>query len=203
MGNVKKRSASQASKGVEEAIDDLLREGVLGTKNRTIFQYFQNQLLNVIWRTSHDTTETIFEKSLPLIAVAQKLAPADEAEAMLALQMVATHDAALECLRRASLPNQTFEGRDQNLKHGQKLMALYAQQLAAMDKHRGKGQQKVTVEHVHVAAGGQAIVGQVDVGAEKPAKSTSAAIEHQPGETVDMDLAASKGDKARRRSRQS
>jgi hypothetical protein len=27
--------------------------------------------------------------------------------------------------------------------------------------HRGKGQQKVTVEHVHVHAGGQAVVGMV------------------------------------------
>jgi len=31
----------------------------------------------------------------------------------------------------------------------------------ALNRHRGKGQQKVTVEHVHVHAGGQAIVGNV------------------------------------------
>jgi hypothetical protein len=31
-------------------------------------------------------------------------------------------------------------------------------------KHRGKGQQKVIVEHVHVYPGGQAIVGQVTPG---------------------------------------
>ena len=33
--------------------------------------------------------------------------------------------------------------------------------LDALNRHRGKGQQKVTVEHVHVNAGGQAIVGVV------------------------------------------
>ena len=32
----------------------------------------------------------------------------------------------------------------------------------ALNRHRGKGQQKVTVEHVHVHQGGQAIVGHVE-----------------------------------------
>ena len=59
------------------------------------------------------------------------------------------------------------------LNHAQKLMALHTKQLAALDKHRGKGQQKVTVEHVNVAAGGQAIVGNVDV-----KKSTSKSADH-------------------------
>ena len=34
--------------------------------------------------------------------------------------------------------------------------------LDALNRHRGKGQQKVTVEHVHVHSGGQAIVGNVN-----------------------------------------
>lgn len=72
---------------------------------------------------------------------------------MLAVQMVGTNDAALEGLRRAALTNQTFEGRD---------MALYAKQLATLDTRRGKGQQKVTVEHVNVEPGGQAILGNVE-----------------------------------------
>src|ERR1700730_10346044 len=33
-----------------------------------------------------------------------------------------------------------------------------------LNRHRGKGQQKVTVEHVHVHSGGQAIVGPVAPG---------------------------------------
>jgi hypothetical protein len=35
--------------------------------------------------------------------------------------------------------------------------------IEALNRHRGKGQQKVTVEHVHVHAGGQAVVGTVEV----------------------------------------
>ncbi len=42
-----------------------------------------------------------------------------------------------------------------------KLLRTFAAQVEALQRHRGKGQQKVTVEHVHVHAGGQAIVGSV------------------------------------------
>jgi hypothetical protein len=34
--------------------------------------------------------------------------------------------------------------------------------LDTLNRHRGKGQQKVTVEHVHVHKGGQAIVGNIE-----------------------------------------
>jgi hypothetical protein len=49
-----------------------------------------------------------------------------------------------------------------------KLSRSFAILLDALNRHRGKGQQKVTVEHVHVHSGGQAVVGLVDTaGARK------------------------------------
>jgi hypothetical protein len=42
-----------------------------------------------------------------------------------------------------------------------KLLRTFTMQLEALQRYRGKGQQKVTVEHVNVNAGGQAIVGTV------------------------------------------
>jgi hypothetical protein len=44
---------------------------------------------------------------------------------------------------------------------GTPLSRTYTTLLEALNRHRGKGQQKVTVEHVHVHQGGQAIVGHV------------------------------------------
>jgi hypothetical protein len=58
------------------------------------------------------------------------------------------------------LAEQTFEARRENLSQANKLSRTYAALLDALNRHRGKGQQKVTVEHVHVHSGGQAIVGQ-------------------------------------------
>ena len=46
-------------------------------------------------------------------------------------------------------------------RHGVKLLTLFARQQETLDKHQGKGQQKVTVEDVNVEAGGWAVVGPV------------------------------------------
>jgi hypothetical protein len=67
----------------------------------------------------------------------------------------------MECYRRAMIGDQTFEGRRENLNQANKLSRTYATLLEALNRHRSKGQQKVTVEHVHVHAGGQAVVGMV------------------------------------------
>ena len=91
------------------------------------------------------------------------IGPKDELESMMAAQMVATHNAAMECYRRAMLGDQTFEGRQENLAQANKCSRTYATLLEALNRHRGKGQQKVTVEHVNVHAGGQAMVGNIDL----------------------------------------
>ncbi len=63
-----------------------------------------------------------------------------------------------------------------------------------MNRHGGKGQQIVTVEYVHVAAGGQAMVGHIETGKtpgaalKKGTKPGIKAIPDDPGETLEMDL---------------
>ena len=42
----------------------------------------------------------------------------------------------------------------------------YVAQMEALRKHRNGGKQTVTVQHVNVAEGGQAIVGNVETGGE-------------------------------------
>ena len=97
-------------------------------------------------------------------AMLAELKPDGADETMLSAQMVGTHIAAMECLKRAMLPNQTFEGRELNWKYASKFTEIYAKQFAALDKKRRGGQQKVVVKHVHVNEGGQAIVGDVSTG---------------------------------------
>ena len=95
------------------------------------------------------------------IAALAGIAPQDELEGMMAAQPIAAHDAAMECYRRAMIEDQTFEGRRESLSQANKLSRTSATLLEALNRHRGKGQQKVTVEHVHVHSGGQAVVGIV------------------------------------------
>ena len=97
-------------------------------------------------------------------------------EGMIAAQLIATHNATMECYRRAMIAEQTLEGRRENLNQANKLARTYATLIEALNRHRGKGQQKVTVEHVHVHAGGQAVVGMV----ETPGGGDGAKSEEQP-----------------------
>lgn len=83
-------------------------------------------------------------------------------EGMIAAQLVAAHNAAMERYRRAMIGHQTFEGWRENLSQANKLSRPYAMLLDALNRHRGKGQQKVTVEHVHMHSGGRALLGMIE-----------------------------------------
>ena len=74
--------------------------------------------------------------------------------------MVATHVAAIRVLRHLK-GSERISQQDSNGNLAVKLLRTFTMQLEALQRYRGKGQQKVTVEHVHVNAGGQAIVGTV------------------------------------------
>ena len=135
-----------------------------GSNHENFSLMLVNQVSRSIWTAHSD--EDYREKQLASGLEAMiGISPQDEGEGMLAAQMVALHNAAMECFRRAMIKDQTHEGRQQNLTFANKLTRSYALAMEALDKHRGKGQQKVTVEHVHVHQGGQAIVGNVQTGA--------------------------------------
>jgi hypothetical protein len=79
---------------------------------------------------------------------------------MLAAQMVATHMANMRFASRLATADnmEQFESpeRDYN-----KLARTFVAQMEALKRYRTGGEQKVTVQHVSVNDGGQAIVGDV------------------------------------------
>jgi len=94
--------------------------------------------------------------------------PTDELEGMIAAQAVALHSTAMECLRRAMLPNQPAQFQHALLKDGANLTRAFTDMLDALDRKRGKHRrQTVRVERVTVEAGGRAIVGNVSPGAPR------------------------------------
>jgi hypothetical protein len=173
------------------SIDSDTGKEATGTKNPALMVRLITQAVSALWIPEGTNEEEKDKHIQSAIALLQGIKPENEIEGMLATQMVATHSAALECLRRAMIPSQTFAGFEQSLKHAAKLMTIYARQIDALNKHRGKGQQKVTVEHVHVAAGGQAMVGHIET-APKPSisddqsKDAPKAIPHMPQEPFEM-----------------
>lgn len=86
----------------------------------------------------------------------------DPIEAALGAQMFAMHAMSMEAARRSMIKEQHVESRKYNMSAATKASRAYAQLLDSLSRHRGKGQQSVRVEHVHVHEGGQAIVGSVE-----------------------------------------
>jgi hypothetical protein len=150
-----------------------------GSKDDDLALSLVNQVLETLWLPKNMSEDIPIESACAAVATL---------EGLLAAQMVGAHNAAMECLRRAMMEGQSFEGRDQSLKHGARLLAIYTKQVEALDRHRGKGAQKITVEHVNVHAGGQAFVGNVEAGeTSAPAgDQTVPALENNPGAAMPM-----------------
>jgi hypothetical protein len=108
-----------------------------------------------------DTLVSFCNQALPIL---QGIAPRDEIEGLLAVQMIGVHNVAMQTMKRAMISDQTFEGKQANVNQATKMLRTFVAQMEALRKYRSGGQQKVTVEHVHVNKGGQAIVGSVHQG---------------------------------------
>jgi hypothetical protein len=135
-----------------------------GSKSGFVACYAANQVLGTVWRGGQEDPDTKTIRDSATLRRVSDIGARDVVEAMLAAQMVATHEAAMECFRRAALGEQTFAGREMGLKYGDRLVRSCAGLVDALNRHRGKGKQVIRVEHVTVEAGGQAIVGAVTHG---------------------------------------
>jgi hypothetical protein len=100
-------------------------------------------------------------------AILAGIQPKDELESMLAVQMIAVHNMAMDTLKLAMLTGQTFEGKRSNMSYATKMFRTFMAQVETLKRYRGGGQQKMIVEHVHVNEGGQAVVGTVNTGGRR------------------------------------
>jgi hypothetical protein len=98
------------------------------------------------------------------MAILQGIKPQDEIMGMLAVQMIGVHNMAMDAMKSAMISDQYPEAKNWHANRANKLLKTFALQLEALKKYRTGGQQKMTVEHVHVHKGGQAIVGSVTQG---------------------------------------
>jgi hypothetical protein len=158
-----KKAATPAMPDLDTVAEEwALRRPITGSGSGCFNLKLLNQTWNALWvmGTRDEWHREIGQRAAT--GALRDIAPRDPLEGMLAAQMIVVHDAALECFRRAHLPEQTFEGRQAALGQASRLVRSYTTLLEALDRHRGKGQpQVVRVERVTVEAGGQAIVGAV------------------------------------------
>jgi hypothetical protein len=95
------------------------------------------------------------------LAAVDGIRPADEIEAMLALEMIATHETAMDMLMRAKHADLTPALQECG-SLAVKLLRTYTAQVETLARLRRGGEQRVIVQHVNVNDGGQAIVGAVN-----------------------------------------
>jgi len=88
-----------------------------------------------------------------MLSVIKGIEPRDQLEAMLAAQMAAVHVASMRFARE--LAYDTAE------RAFNKLTRTFAMQMEALKRYRAGAEQKVTLQHVSVTEGGQAIIGNV------------------------------------------
>ena len=160
------RALTKAREDVAQLLAETLRR-VCGVKTPEVAYALASQVANLQVWTRPDPEEPV-DALMRATHLLLELAPKTGAEALLSVQMLGVHEAATAFLRQATVEDQTVDGADRNVLRATRLMRLFTEQLDAMAKLKGRtSQQRVTVEHVHVYRGGQAIVGAVN--ATKPA----------------------------------
>jgi hypothetical protein len=151
---------SHKSREISEVAERLFAKRMaetFGTEDRAL----QSQLLCQAASAASDLAGREVKTFDHVAAALNGIRPKDSLEGMLATQMVAVHTLAMTCMGRAAREDQSDLCVEVNLNRAAKLMRAFATQTEALGRYRGKGEQKMVVEHVHVYKGGQAIVGPV------------------------------------------
>jgi hypothetical protein len=137
------------------------RQDISGSPAPSFTCILLNQLDAALYRGPDPDPEIVTLKEHAALRALQGIAPRDPVEGMLAAQMVATHEAAMECFRRAHLVGQNPELRLAALAQANRLVRSYAALAETLERRRRPPEQVVRVERVTVADGGRAIVGAV------------------------------------------
>jgi hypothetical protein len=123
------------------------------------------------------------------ISIVRAIEPRDHLEALLAVQMAAIHIASINFTRKMNhtetIPQLDIQERTVN-----KLMRTFTTQMEALRKHRNGGNQRVTVKHVHVNEGGQAIIGNVSHGGRAVSETSSQSHEEREDENLSLPIRA-------------
>lgn len=147
--------------GGEEAQRRL--EVAFGSTDREFHTYCLAQLLTILPESSAGDDYTLPVNAA--VAMLTAIAPKNEMEAMLAVQMVASHHLSLLSMRKTKcasmLPQYQAHGNLAN-----KFARTHVAQVEALSRLRRGGEQ--VVRHVHVNEGGQAVIaGTVNTGGAK------------------------------------
>jgi hypothetical protein len=132
--------------GQAATVDLDAAKNAFGSSSEAFIEGFVLQLVNA--GKSPDQKATAFAAS-----VVSGIQPKDQIEALLATQMAAVHNATMVFARRLAHVENIAQ-QDSAERAFNKLARTFATQVEALKRYRTGGQQKMTVEHVHVGHAG-------------------------------------------------
>ena len=153
------------SNSVNVVFEDITNAFCIEDNNKEKVEFSANLLNQVVMAgCNNEDQQKMLDNTLVGIS---DIKPKDTIEAMLAAQMLAIHNATMRNLTRANglLSSRSYKEIELGAKAfnvANKLARTYTTQMEALQRYRGKGQQKMVIEHVNVNSGGQAIIGNVE-----------------------------------------
>jgi hypothetical protein len=146
---------------VVEATDAL--EKLFGAKSPQMNEALLRRCFRVVQKVETDIDAPATDERFFLVGAVSEIKPGDGVERMLAVQMATTHLAMVRAGQWLANSDQ-LEQSKAHINGFTKLARAYTAQMEALRKHRNGGKQTVTVQHVTVEDGGQAVVGNVGAG---------------------------------------
>lgn len=156
-------SEREEAKAIVKSTDDMIHETVgllAGSKNPKAYGKMVYNQLKKSCRDYDLSKNGIGDTVIKIFTELAGINPKDQIEGMLAAQMIATHHATMDCFRIVAQSGH-IDIINQMSSSANKLSRTFMMQMEALNRYRGKGQQKMTVEHVHINSGGQAIIGNI------------------------------------------
>ena len=153
--------------------DRLAEGGTMGTNLPQVAAHLGNQLCSCVFLPEDAPVEEVGEQVHGALLTVMRLAPRNELEAMLAVQAIAAHNAAMECMRRAMIPNRTLSSCDLYLKHAEKLFRIFKDQAEVISRNQRDATKQIASNI------------EAQSGAEEATPETEAAVDSIGGEPLD------------------
>jgi len=136
---------------------------IFGTSDEKQAAALLSQCFNVLKTDEASDEHPANDERTFMLSVIRDIAPRDPVERMLAVQLLATHVATIRSARWLAGSDNVAQVQAHYTGFN-KMARTFAAQVEALRKHRTGGEQRVTVQHVNVSDGGQAIVGNIQHG---------------------------------------
>jgi hypothetical protein len=166
-------------------VGNVLMQNALGTSDLAFMVGLLTQLANATGATIHEADLNF------MVSFINGIEPRDQVECTLAAQMATVHMVMMKSMQDLPLTKDLLQ-LDAAERGINKFARTFIAQVDALKRYRSGGEQKVTVQHVSVSDGGQAIVGNVTQNpretAPDKASSSTPALAHSkvaPMETLD------------------